>query len=219
MATEETEQVYGAGVCPRCEAAHAPECCLRESQRSRSKLMQLIAEVTAELRAAGVAPQPFAPVNPGPNGRFSIGILEAAQHVLVAASGNQQNFPALVAVVQRKGYRLCGPRGGRMGKHRTVQQVQIAAAEYEATEEPGGRIPGECVGPRLLEQAFDLVAPPRNISKWALSEVVFDATPVLSSDPGRWARGLPPHRCETCDRLMALLLCPQPAEEAPPPAE
>ena len=194
-------QRYGAGSCPRCGQPHANFLHIKETRRSRFKIMQF----NAELMARSAMPPT---INVGAGQKFMIGLLVSGATVLVSASGNNRN--RIQPVAQLKGYILC-PDINVPNGHRSRIGRAIPTAEYQATQAAGANAPGRCAAPRLIQHAFTLPAVKANWRNWELSEVFYQPnTTRRTRDDLHWVHGLSAHHCGTCDNLVPLLMCTRP---------
>lgn len=194
-------QKYGAGTCPRCGVPHAGFMHIKETQRSRFKLMQF----NAELMARTSAPLH---INVGAIQKFMIGILISNHTILVATSGSNNNRIQPVATL--KNYILCPQITVTSGHHSRVGRL-IPQAEYQATQAPGAPTPGQCAAPRLIQHAFTIPSVAANWRNWELSEVFYQPnTARRTQDNLPWVHGLSAHHCATCDSLVPLLMCTRP---------
>lgn len=201
-------QVYGAGPCPRTNRPHALASQIRETQRSRFVLMQLIAEMsTAMSGAGGGIARPV--MHAGAGQKFMLGVLLTGGATYVAASGSNNGNNALVTACMRKGYTLCPPRSATGGVHHAVSGRVIPAGQYMSMQAPGASRAGDCAAPRLIEQAIATPAALANRANWAMSEVFYQPnTARRAQDDLYWVHGLSAHSCATCENLVPLLLCP-----------
>ncbi len=212
-------EVYGAGVCVRCGRAHPAASQIPETQQSRFKLMQFLAEMstamagTPEDYVVGRTVGPFRPpiIDAGAGQKFMVGLLLAGGQTLVSVSGNNLANGAFTAAVTRKRYVVCGARKAPVGVHNSVVDRVIPAGQYMATQGAGASPAGDCAAPRLIERAFELIpaGPLRDPSTWAMSEVFYQPkTSRRTADDLHWVHGLSAHSCATCQNLVPLLLCP-----------
>ena len=81
-----TYQVYGSHACSACSESHARVLHIKETRRSRFKLMQFMAEITARHQNGGILAH-----NIGGNQRFMLGLMVSGDRIFVAASGNNNN--------------------------------------------------------------------------------------------------------------------------------
>lgn len=205
-------QVYGAGVCPNCHAAHVPTFQIQESQQSRFRLMQFMAEMSTILTAVpSIGPTRPPVVHAGAGQRFMLGILISGVTTLVAASGNSHTRRDFVRVAGMKDYMICPPRKALQGPNTSAAGRQIPIGQYMATQRAGASPPGDCAAPRLIQQALSMPALAANLQRWEMSEVFYQPNTErrTKSDP-YWVHGLSAHHCATCDNLIPLLMCPVP---------
>ena len=196
-----TYQRYGAGPCPRCTVPHASFMHIKETQRSRFKIMQFNAEMMSR---SAVPPN----INVGAGQKFMVGLLISGNTVLVAASGS--NNGRIQTTAQLKNYTLCPMITGIAGHTSRVGRA-IPAAEYQATQAAGAGAPGQCAAPRLIQHAFTIPAVAANWRNWEMSEVYYQPnTERRTQDNLYWVHGLSAHHCATCDRLVPLLMCTRP---------
>ena len=203
-------QVYGAGVCPNCGVAHAPAFQIKESQRSRFKLMQFMAEMSTILTATpSIGPSRPPLVHAGAGQRFMLGILISGASTLVAASGNNHTRHDFERVAQMKGYTTCPPRKAMEGFNVSAVGRRIPTGQYMATQRAGASPPGSCAAPRLIQKAFSIPAIAVNRQHWEMSEVFYQPnTERRTRNDPYWVHGLSAHHCATCDNLVPLLMCP-----------
>ncbi|SAL05168.1 hypothetical protein AWB78_07336 [Caballeronia calidae] len=198
--------LYGATrACPRCAEIHPPREGIQETAISRFKLMQLMFElVYANLHNPGTCRQ---------EDRM-FGILTTPLRVYAAHSGPTQNgTTSFLTAACKRGYKICDERSASLPGRIDIRFNEIPAEEYEATYTRGGGYrPGACAAPRLIQQAIlDYQHTGQHIdpTTWAMSEVMYKKNPTKSpaGDGQDWIHGLTAHSCETCARLVPLLLC------------
>lgn len=203
MVYGEYYQRYGAGVCPRCNVPHAMFLTIKETARSRFKLLQFNAELMAQFSRP---PTIFV----GAKQKFMTGILISGNDVLVAASGS--NNRRIEATANLKGYTLCPEIHDSVG-HISRVGAAIPTLVYQSTHRAGASQPGLCAAPRLIQHAFSIPDVRSNWRNWEMSEIFYQPnTKRRTQDNLVWAHGLSAPHCATCDSLIALLMCTRPAE-------
>ena len=209
MAYGDKYQIYGAGNCPNCHRIHAPQYQINETQSSRFRLMQFIAEMSTILTPA----PPIGPSRPpimhgSARQKYMIGVLISGGTTLVAASGTNHNKADFQRVANMKGYQICPPRKALLDINTSLGGRQIPAGQYMATQRGGASPPGDCAAPRLIQQALSVPALAGNYNNWAMSEVFYQPnTQRRTRDDPYWVHGLSAHHCATCDNLVPLLMC------------
>jgi len=194
-------QIYGAGTCPKCTVPHAKFMRIKETSKSRFKILQFQRELMC--RTSG----PLT-INVGAGQKFMVGLLISGQTILVAASGN--NNGRIQATANLKGYTLCPQINGYVG-HQSRVGRNIPTNEYQHTRAPGAPNPGQCAAPRLIQHALTIPAVKNNWRNWEMSEVYYQPnTERRTRDNSHWVHGLSAHHCNTCDNLIPLLMCTRP---------
>lgn len=201
MVYGEYYQRYGAGVCPRCNVPHAMFLTIKETARSRFKLLQFNAELMAQFSRPPT-------INVGGGQKFMTGLLISGNDVLVAASGS--NNRRIEATANLKGYILC-PEIRTSAGHFSRVGAAIPTLDYESTHRDGASQPGTCAAPRLIEHAFTIPRIKNNWRNWEMSEIFYQPnTARRTRDDLFWVHGLSAPHCATCDSLIALLMCTRP---------
>lgn len=207
-------QVYGAGICPNCQTTHSPQYRIKETQKSRFKLMQFMAEMSTILTPTpktGVRKKAPVVIHAGARQKYMVGILISGGRTLVAASGNNHHKGEFVRVAKMKHYHICPPRRALSGNNKSVVGRQIPNGQYMATQRAGASVAGNCAAPRLIQEALSMPALAKNYQNWKMSEVFYQPnTARRTKDNLYWVHGLSAHHCETCDNLVPLLMCPNP---------
>jgi hypothetical protein len=196
--------IYGSGFCAHCGARHAAGAQLRETPRSRFRLVQLMAEMSTTFQAGG---RPL--VHAGAGQKFMLGLLIAGGRTYVATSGGNLANAAFVAAAGRKGYTICPARRPLVGVNRSAGGRAIPAGQYMAMQAAGASPAGDCAAPRMIQRALELGAV--NPAGWEMSESYYQPnTDRRLRDDSCWVHGLSAHSCKTCENLVPLLLCPRP---------
>jgi hypothetical protein len=198
-------QTYGSSPCPRCGAAHGAAWQIPETQRSRFRLMQLVAEMgTRSTRNARN-------ISAGVGQKFMLGLLIAGGTTFVATSGGNLGNATFVAAANAKGYTICTARRYNIGNNFSVVNRAISPGQYMSMQAPNASPAGDCAAPRLLQQAFQTLPAPHQPNNWEMSEVFYQPnTSRRTSDNNYWIHGLSAHSCATCANLVPLLLCSAP---------
>ena len=154
----------------------------------------------------GISGTPMMPVVAvGAGKKFMIGVLVADKKIFVAASGSNLNrIEAAAKSLSRSLGKvvLCEPRTAQ-GIHKTWGGADVASAEYLQTKVDNE--PGTCAAPRIIEQAMADADAVKVRDNWEMTEVWFD--PNAEADES-YVHGLSAKHCNTCDKLIPLLLCP-----------
>lgn len=210
MVYGDSYQTYGGGLCPNCHGTHAPQYKIKETQQSRFKLMQFMAEMSTALTpAVAVGPSRPPVIHAGAGQKFMLGILICGGTTLIAASGNNHSRADFRRVAELKGYRICPPRKATEGVNVSVCGRAIPAGQYMATQSAGASPPGDCAAPRLIQQALSMSGVAGSSQMWEMSEIFYQPnTERRTRDDSHWVHGLSAHHCGTCDTLVPLLMCP-----------
>lgn len=197
-----TYQVYGSHACGNCGVPHARFMHVKETSRSRFKLMHFMAEITARHQNGGIFTH-----NMGSQ-RFMLGLLISGNQILVAASGNNNN--KITATANALGYTVCPAIVNTAGNRSRVNRL-IPQPQYAGTQVMGDPNPGNCAAPRLIQHATTLPAVKANWRAWEMSEVFFHPkTSHRTASAPYWVHGLSAHSCGTCENLVPILMCPRP---------
>lgn len=195
-----THQVYGSRACASCQQPHASWLHIKETHRSRFKLMQFLAEVTARHPNGGIFTHDIG------NTRYMVGLLISGGTIFVAASGNNNN--RIQPAAQAKGYVLCNRITNPAGNRSRVGRV-IPTVQYQAAQAPAEPSPGNCAAPRLIQHAC-ANGHAGNYRTWEMSEVYYEPnTGRRTANDSYWMHGLSAHSCGTCENLVPLLMCPR----------
>jgi hypothetical protein len=193
--------VYGAKTCRHCGEAHEDRLHIKETRRSRFKLMQFMALTRSRVDRAwtsfdGNSIQPT-----------MLGLLIAQGLTIVAHSGRvtHEGDAAFRAAATEYGYasvmqnELDQPFVSLAGRRISDDELARTRGTRRGFDYP----PGSCAAPRLIRKAFRLIANP-NPATWEMSEIYCSA-----GGGGYWVHGLSAHSCDTCESLVPLLLCDQ----------
>ncbi|SAK78331.1 hypothetical protein AWB75_04661 [Caballeronia catudaia] len=194
--------------CPRCARVHLPREGIEETSASRFKLLQLMGELVYARK------HQYAGVDQADR---MFGVLITPAAIYAAHSGQLHNgFTPFLIAARGRGYTTCDERGPNFPGLLDVRFRPITPDLYKGTKRGGGYPPGACAAPRLIQQAI-LDHQRRNqridLTRWAMSEVMYKSDPTRSPASGQdWVHGLTAHSCETCARLVPLLLCTHEAD-------
>lgn len=157
--------------------------------------------------------------------RAMLGLLITPNATYVTAAGTFENKTGglFAYVATKKGYKTCGKND--KGDTPSISNVRITKLQYESCKSPNSQVPGSCAAPKLIQQYIADARQNRwaiQVSQLHMSEIYFvpntetrrnmmDANQSGGSGNANglyWTPGLTAHSCETCERLVPLLLCP-----------
>lgn len=201
-------QHYGTGSCPHCHKVHGSEFQILESQRSRFKLMQFMAEMSTTFTPPSESGPARPIIHASAKQKFMLGILICGGTTLVAASGHRKKAD-FERVAKLKGYQICPKQSAMQGPNKSVAGRQIPTGQYMATQCAGASRPGDCAAPRLVQHALANPAMAAKFQDWEMSEVFYQPnTSRRTKDNTYWMHGLSAHHCATCEKLIPLIMCP-----------
>lgn len=167
--------------------------------------MQLVTDTSGYLRAKDASmPVVFS----GANKQFMLGVLVAGKKIFIAASGN--NLERVRGTLPKLSHSLgtfivCNKRSAQQGNNKTITGSAIEGSEYSQTLVDND--PGSCAAPRLIQQAMEdhEASQPAIRGNWEMTEIWYD--PNTEADDS-YVHGLSAKHCNTCAKLVPLLLCP-----------
>lgn len=144
-----------------------------------------------------------------------LGLLMTPEGTYVAAAGTFEGITAgLFAYVAKKlGYKTCDKN--KKGDTPSVGGAMISKQLYEGAKVDN--VAGTCAAPKLIQQYIAdrmKVKGKIDVSTLHMSEIYFvpnteTHTAKTQSQGGLyWTPGLTAHSCETCQKLLPMLLCP-----------
>jgi hypothetical protein len=165
-------------------------------------------QVIERLRPTGVTA-----VTAETTGEFMVGILICPERTYVAASGPGLDNPKFRAIAARKGYSVCKARTVDTVPRTTTRGEPISRELYVGAKDPTAPDPGNCAAPRLIQQATeDGSIDKLKRKEWEMSEIYYlPSTAKRTSEQNNglyWLHGLTAHSCQTCEKLVPILLCP-----------
>lgn len=185
---------YGTKACSICKKVHLDTKTIKESSKSRFKLMQVLMEVRLSSAWTGASD----------NEDRMFGLLITPQKTFATHSGDLKggNTPFLKAALA-KGHTLALTQEEKAGGNHTGLGGPIKPHIYQSAKVGGAYKPGNCAAPRLVEAAIEDGTVTKDPSLWAMSEVMYNP----SGSNQQWWHGLTAHSCATCDKLVPMLLC------------
>jgi hypothetical protein len=145
-----------------------------------------------------------------------LGLLKTPEATYVSAAGTfEDKTNGLFAYVAKKlGYKTCGKN--KKGDTPSISGANISKQLYE--EAKVDNVAGTCAAPKLIQQyiADKMKSGGQiDVSQLHMSEIYFvpnTGTRTLMTQRTQgglyWTPGLTAHSCETCEKLLPMLLCP-----------
>lgn len=144
-----------------------------------------------------------------------LGLLTTPEGIYVSAAGTfADKTKGLFGYVAKKlGYKVCDKT--TKGDTPSIRGAKISKELYDDTRVDN--VPGSCAAPKLIQQyiADKMKSGGQiNVSQLHMSEIYFvpdtdTRTEKTQSQGGLyWTPGLTAHSCETCRKLLPMLLCP-----------
>jgi len=195
--------VYGSGRCGICNLRGRTHE-IHETSRSRFRLMQFFAEMSTSVAGGHIS------VTGATAHNFMMGLLICGSNILVAASGNNDTKPFIIAAAARKRYIHCVRAPIPMT---TRSDLQVTVAQVQNCQAPGGSGPGYCAAPKLISGAIARgFHRSTDVSRWAMSEIMFQPstdrrTINLARGQLVYDHGLSQPSCPTCEKLIPVLMC------------
>ena len=195
-----THQIYGSKACARCGRYHGRSDQVLETHGSRFKLMRLL----VELQLTPMLARRTGADVPALNADRMFGVLVTPEKTFATHSGDLLDgaTPFLLLAKSRK-MTLALTQEEKQGKH-TARAGVIPQHIYQSAKVAGAYKPGNCAAPRLIEAALKDPDVSHDPMTWSMSEVMYNPT----GSNQQWWHGLTANSCDTCEKLVPMLLCP-----------